>query len=293
MVVLTVAAVVGSSCATDKTGKVATRTTPGVERSPGCGRPASKETVAPGRQRSVTVASGVVTGSYQLSVPPRYGRGRPAPLILLVYGFDSDPSQFSAVTGLPARGSRDGYLVVVPHDRAGETEFPFTGHGTDAQFVAGLVRSLEGAYCVDQRAVFAAGFSAGAAFAIAYTCAHEDQIAALATVAVEFQLGCTRPMSIVAFHGTADPLVPYRNGAVGLSRPGVPMRGTELNMGTGPASTTAGAIPAEPSSAPRSSASSGRAVPTGRRSSSTPSSVAATRGREPIRPGPSGSPRSR
>ena len=61
--------------------------------------------------------------------------------------------------------------------------------------------------------------------------AHQHQIAAIATVAVEFQLGCTRPMSILAFHGTDDPLVPYDNGAVGLSLPGVKVRGTLLNMG--------------------------------------------------------------
>ena len=38
-------------------------------------------------------------------------------------------------------------------------------------------------------------------------------------------------MAILAFHGTDDPLVPYRNGAVGLSLPGVHVRGTMLNMG--------------------------------------------------------------
>lgn len=56
-------------------------------------------------------------------------------------------------------------------------------------------------------------------------------MSAIATVAVEFQLGCTRPISILAFHGTKDPLVPYQNGAIGLSLPGVKVRGTELNMG--------------------------------------------------------------
>jgi polyhydroxybutyrate depolymerase len=34
----------------------------------------------------------------------------------------------------------------------------------------------------------------------------------------------------MAFHGTKDPLVPYQNGAVGLSLPGIRVRGTERNM---------------------------------------------------------------
>jgi polyhydroxybutyrate depolymerase len=166
-----------------------------------------------------------------LSVPRTYRSRRPTPLILLFYGFDSDPAQFSALTHLPARGSADGYLVAVPHTQSGESEWQFSGHGTDASFVDALVGSLERRYCVDRNAIFAAGFSAGAAFTIAYSCAHQHQIAAIATVAVEFQLGCTRPMSILAFHGTDDPLVPYDNGAVGLSLPGVKVRGTLLNMG--------------------------------------------------------------
>ena len=94
-----------------------------------------------------------------------------------------------------------------------------------------VIKSLETTYCIDRGSVFAAGFSAGAAFTIIYACARESQVAAIATVAVEFQLGCTRPMPILAFHGTADPLVPYRNGAIGLSLPGIRVRGTQLNMG--------------------------------------------------------------
>jgi polyhydroxybutyrate depolymerase len=187
--------------------------------------------VGPGQEKAETLETGAVGGSYQLTVPATYRDRHPSPLILLFYGFDSNPTQFSALTDLPARGGRKGFLVAVPHDQSGETEYQFSGHGTDAAFVDGLVGSLEQRYCINRAAVFAVGFSAGAAFTIAYSCAHENQIAAMATVAVEFQLGCTRPMSILAFHGTADPLVPYQNGAIGLSLPGVKVRGTELNMG--------------------------------------------------------------
>jgi polyhydroxybutyrate depolymerase len=150
-------------------------------------------------------------------------------VILLFYGFGSDPSQFSTLTGLPAQGSTAGYLVVVP--RAQGIEWQFSGHGSDAAFVSALLRDLDDTYCIDQRRVFATGFSAGAAFTIVYGCSHRGQIAAIATVAVDFQLGCKRPIPILAFHGTRDPLVPYQNGAIGLSLPGVKVRGTELNMG--------------------------------------------------------------
>jgi polyhydroxybutyrate depolymerase len=106
-----------------------------------------------------------------------------------------------------------------------------SGKGADAAFVDALLDDLGARRCIDLARVYATGFSAGAAFTIAYSCAHQDRIAAIATVAVDFQLGCTRGESILAFHGTADPAVPYQDGAVGASLPGVHVRGTELNMG--------------------------------------------------------------
>jgi polyhydroxybutyrate depolymerase len=202
-----------------------------VDPSPGCERRAPRDSVPAGREQTRTLDAGPVRGSYELAVARTYRSQRPAPLVLLFYGFDSGPAQFSSLTGLPSRGSRQGYLVAAPHTQGAESEWQFNAHGADARFVDGLVASLEHAYCIDTNSIFAVGFSAGAAFTIIYSCAREDRIAAIATVAVEYQLGCTRPMSILAFHGTEDPLVPYQNGAIGLSLPGVKVRGTGLNMG--------------------------------------------------------------
>lgn len=198
-------------------------------RSSGCGPRMPAGAVAPGTTQNRTLSVGTVAGSYLLSVPHSYRPGSPMPLILLFYGSGSDPLQFSALTHLPSQASSDGYLVAVP--KAQGSEWQFSGQGTDATFVNRLLQEIDNSYCIDQRRVFAAGFSAGAAFTIFFTCAHQGQIAAIVTVAVEFQLGCTRPLSILAFHGTDDPLVPYRDGAVGLSLPGVKVRGTVLNMG--------------------------------------------------------------
>jgi polyhydroxybutyrate depolymerase len=222
------------SVASCSAGRTAASLGEGVHKadpSSGCERRPPRGAVPAGREQTRTLDAGSVRGSYELAVARTYRSQRPAPLVLLFYGFDSGPAQFSSLTGLPSRGSRQGYLVAVPHTQGAESEWQFNAHGTDARFVDGLVTSLERAYCIDTNAVFAAGFSAGAAFTIIYSCAREDRIAAIATVAVEYQLGCTRPMSILAFHGTEDPLVPYQNGAIGLSLPGVKVRGATLNMG--------------------------------------------------------------
>ena len=40
----------------------------------------------------------------------------------------------------------------------------------------------------------------------------------------------TRPVPVIAFHGTADPIVPYRSGGTGLFLPGVPSPGAVQNL---------------------------------------------------------------
>jgi len=230
LVTLTLVTAAATACAGGSAGGVAT-TVNRAEPSSGCRLSSPAGAVGGGPEQTRTLVAGTSTGSYELSVPRTYRSRHPTALILLFYGFASDPAQFSALTGMASRGSADGYLVAVPHTQPGEAEWQLNGHGTDADFVDAVVASLEATYCVDRRAVFAVGFSAGAAFTIVYSCARPDSFAAIATVAVEFQLGCTRPLSIEAFHGTGDPLVPYANGAVGLSLPGVKVRGTQLNMG--------------------------------------------------------------
>ena len=227
--------IIVSSASCSGTGTRAVAATDGAHRtaepSAGCGRPLPQAAVPGGEERVESLHAGAQSGSYDLSVPSSYRDDRPNPVILLFYGFGSDPAQFTALTRIPSRGARAGFMVVVPHTQGAESEWDLSAHGADAGFVDNVVASVESTYCVDRGAVFAAGFSAGAVFAIVYSCARERSIAGIATAAGEFQLGCTEPMSILAFHGTDDPLVPNQNGAIGLSLPGVKVRGTQRNMG--------------------------------------------------------------
>lgn len=198
--------------------------------SSGCKRPGAVQGVRPpaGDAASTVTVDGVTHG-YLLSVPDHYQPRRPTPLVLLFHEFGGDGGSMADLTRMPSKGAARGFIVVTP-DGPNRT-WQLSGHGTDAAFIDGLVSTLIDSLCVDLRRTYTSGYSQGAAFAIFYSCARPDRIAALATVAVDFQLGCQRPVPILAFHGTADPAVPYQNGASGLSLPGVNVRGTLLNMG--------------------------------------------------------------
>jgi polyhydroxybutyrate depolymerase len=77
-----------------------------------------------------------------------------------------------------------------------------------------VLDALGRAYCVDVRRIYATGFSNGGGMTGYLACALSGRIAAFAPVAGNFYAipgGCHpgRPVAILDYHGTADPVVSY------------------------------------------------------------------------------------
>ncbi len=175
----------------------------------------------------LSILVGGVERHYFVAVSDAAAGDEPVPLVLLFHGFGSNADRFAELTQLPEQGAERGVVVATPD--AGDGQWELAADGADAAFVDAVVEEVTSTFCIDLDHVSVVGMSLGSAFAITYACARQDRIAAIASVTVEFLLGCEKAMSIVAFHGTADAAVPYQDGAVGASLPG-PVRGTELNM---------------------------------------------------------------
>ncbi len=227
----------GPSTSTSTGPSTTTTTIPAQDPSAGCsanGAPVGAgETV-----RSLTTAG--VAHPYLLSIPTGYRPARPTPLVLSFHGYASNAREFAALTQMPTEGARRDVIVVTPEGPNHTWQLNATG--SDAAFVDAIVATVAKSVCVDMHRVYASGFSQGAAFTIIYSCARQNRIAAFATVAVDFQLGCEQPVPYLAFHGTVDPLVPYDNGGIGASIPGK-VRGTLLNMGDWARLDKCGAVP--------------------------------------------------
>ncbi len=212
-----------------------TRTSGRLSAAAGCGkRPVpGPEATAPGSgDVAQSLQVGVVTRTYRLAVPAHYLATRPTPLVLLFHGSGSNALQTSIYTQMPRRAAQAGYLVATPDGVAGKWQLSAPGAATDdLAFVTALIANLSSRYCVDRSRTYAAGISLGSEFSAIVGCTRSDHIAAIGLVAAEFLLRpCTGPVPVIAFHGTADPIVAYQSGGTGAALPGVRVIGVEQNM---------------------------------------------------------------
>jgi polyhydroxybutyrate depolymerase len=173
------------------------------------------------------------TRHYRLDVRATAGPAARHPLILLFHGSGSDAAEIAELTHLPRRAAARGYVVATPDavNHNWQVSLP-TARTADLDFVSALMTAISARVCIDSHRIYAAGFSLGSEFAAITACAPTASVVAIGLVAAEFLLKpCARPVSVIAFHGTADPAVPYQDGAIGVSLPGIPVRGVEKNLG--------------------------------------------------------------
>ena len=160
-------------------------------------------------------------------VPSGYRASAPAALVLNMHGSGGTAAQQEAFTGMDATADRFGFVAAYPQALIpGGAGFDWNVPGVplfggryppptapdDVAFLTQLVGSLSARYCVDRRRVFATGLSGGGRMASQLACDASETFAAVAPVAgLRFPDPCPshRPVPVLAFHGSADPVDPY------------------------------------------------------------------------------------
>lgn len=175
---------------------------------------------APG-DHVVHVTSSGQERDFVLHVPPGYEPGIPLPLVINLHGLGSNARQQERLSQMSVKADEEGFIVVYPqatgapaawHIGAGDQAF------ADAVFLRDLIDFLEERMSVDPARVYVTGFSNGGGMANRLGCLFADRIAAIAPVSGAYLLwqSCrtARPLPVLAFHGTADAIVPYDGDAV-------------------------------------------------------------------------------
>lgn len=200
--------------------------------------------------RSFTNQAG--TRTYKLYVPASYAgaRGEPVPVVVMLHGCTQSPDDFAAGTRMNALAEERGFLVVYPAQAANangskcwnwfRAEDQARDRG-EPSLIAGITREVVANHHVDERRVFVAGLSSGAAMAVILGATYPDLYAAVgahsglpygaahdmasAFGAMKGGAGLpgmtSRPASkapaqgvpTIVFHGDRDATVDVRNGA--------------------------------------------------------------------------------
>ncbi len=173
------------------------------------------------RSNGTIVASGQKR-EYLLYVPPSYDHTRPTPLVISMHGAGGWPAQLRDLSRWNALAESQGFIVVYPSgaDWVGPRIWHVErGPGLlrDVRFISALIDTLEAGYNIDPARIYANGLSNGGGMAFVLSCTLSDRIAAVGMVAAAQTLPwswCTdrRPVPMIAFHGTADPMIPYLGG---------------------------------------------------------------------------------
>lgn len=182
--------------------------------SPGC---SSKQAPVAGNRR---LTSSGRTRRFILVLPPQATKG-PLPLVLNFHGLVESPQLQQLLTQMDAEAKQRGLALVYPQG-VGLSWNAGTCCGRaldervdDVRFVRDLVRELGREMCIDRSRIFATGMSNGGLFSYRLACEASDLIAAVAPVsAVDAMPRCepARPVPVLAFNGTSDPVVHYGGG---------------------------------------------------------------------------------
>lgn len=168
-----------------------------------------------------TVDSGGRERCYHLYVPPGYDPAQPGPLVVSFHGFLSNPNSHALITSWHELAEQEGFLVAYPQG----TSFPqrwdsgatWGASGVDdVLFFRDVVDDVDAVASIDRTRIYVNGFSNGGGMTVRIGCEAADEVAALGSVAgavVEIQ-DCepSRPVPMMAYHGTKDPVVPYEGG---------------------------------------------------------------------------------
>jgi polyhydroxybutyrate depolymerase len=176
-------------------------------------------------RKSGSIVSGGRTREYLLHVPASYDHTRRNPLVISLHGAALSPAAQMEISRWNEVADRDGFLVVYP---SGIRIRPLpivpslpvwpmkseAARTADVRFLSDLIDTLQPAYNIDPARIYVTGFSNGGGMAVVASCALSSRIAAVGTIAAAQELPLTwcrdsRPMPLIAFHGTADRLVSY------------------------------------------------------------------------------------
>lgn len=203
----------------------------------------SSKTAKAGKQNmSVTVDGKKRT--FIMYIPDSYKGDKPVPLFVDYHPvMGSGSGQFND-TKYRSLTEKEGVISLYPDGTKsadaskmgpGWNVGPCCSDDDDVKFSREMIAAVEEIACIDKKRVYAAGFSMGGGMSNHVACFMSDVYAAVAPAAMDLnktnsaQCNPTRPISIIMFRGTNDPVCKYQGGDSGYGD-GLNFLGAEGNF---------------------------------------------------------------
>lgn len=162
---------------------------------------------------------------YSVYLPSGYDDETPLPLVINMHGLGSNAVEQAAYSRFNSFGDLNSFIIVYPEGlEATVPEINYTGQHWNSYFETGvddvgfidlLIDVMWNNYRIDIARVYATGMSNGGFMSYTLACELSDRIAAIASVTGSMvtiapnECNAIRPVPVLQFHGTVDPVVPY------------------------------------------------------------------------------------
>jgi poly(hydroxyalkanoate) depolymerase family esterase len=187
---------------------------------------APADQVSPGQFASRSFTNHTGTRAYKLYIPSSYSAqlGESVPVVVMLHGCTQSPDDFAAGTRMNALAEQHGFLVIYPaqaaHANGSKCWNWFRSEDQDRDrgepsLIAGITREVVANYHVDERRVFVAGLSSGAAMAVILGETYPDIYAAVgAHSGLPYGAAHDMPSAFAAMKGSAGLAgMPNRTGS--------------------------------------------------------------------------------
>lgn len=165
---------------------------------------------------------------YRLHVPPGYDKAKPPALVIVCHGGSSNAAQQERQSKFSDLSDTEGFIAVYPDaldknwndGREAEALKEQKDGVDDVGFIKAALDEIAKEFPYDPKRVFSCGISNGAIFSHYLGLKASDRIAAIGCIvggiaeptAKDFKP--EKPVSVIIFQGTEDPLIPFAGGAV-------------------------------------------------------------------------------
>ncbi|MEZ5135769.1 MAG: prolyl oligopeptidase family serine peptidase [Acidimicrobiales bacterium] len=195
-------------------GTSGTSAPPAAVASAGCGT--STQGAVTEQERTLTVAD--QPRRYLLTVPEAHDGTTPLPVVFDFHGLMEGAEVHAGMSQYSALAAEEGFVAVFPHGTGTPIRWnanPLATTNDDLTYFDDVRAQLAADLCIDESRIYATGLSNGAMFTSILLCQRADVLAAAAPVAgITDAEDCdpARPVPIVAYHGTADPILLFNGG---------------------------------------------------------------------------------